>query len=133
MRILHLALRPDWDDALRDGRYAVSTRGASVDEVGYVHASTRSQVLPVAARYYADVDPADLVLLVVDAGLAAAAGSPVRWDPAGNELFPHVVGPIPVPAVVAVLPVSGAPGAPLLPDLDGLEVVDAPPTRPPTT
>lgn len=40
MEILHLAHRADWDEALVSGQYRTSTRGASLDDVGFIHAST---------------------------------------------------------------------------------------------
>ena len=123
-RLAHLALRSDWAAALAAGRYEVSTRGMSVAEVGFVHASTRAQLPGVRERFYADLDPAELVVLVID---VAAAGVPLRWDPVpGGELFPHLYGPLPVQAVVAVLPVTDAG----LPDLAGHDVVAAGPAGP---
>ncbi|WP_203968319.1 DUF952 domain-containing protein, partial [Sediminihabitans luteus] len=44
----HLALAHEWDDALDAGTYARSTRGLSLDEVGFVHLSYRHQVTAVA-------------------------------------------------------------------------------------
>ena len=122
-RLAHLALRTDWAAALAAGRYEVSTRGMTLAEVGFIHASARSQLAGVRSRFYADLEPAELVVLVVD---VEAAGVPLRWDPApGGELFPHLYGPRPVSAVVAVLPVTGDD----LPDLAGHEVVAGPPAQ----
>ena len=73
-------------------------------EVGFVHAATAAQVPGVAARYYADVTE-PLVLLVLDVDALEAAGSPVRWEETPDGVFPHVYGPVPVAAVVAVRPV----------------------------
>ena len=105
MRILHLALARDWDDARRAGAYEMSTRGLSLADVGFVHAATPEQLPGVAARFYADVTE-PLVLLVLDVDALEAAGSPVRWErapgSAGPEVFPHVYGPVPAAAVVAV-------------------------------
>ncbi len=71
-------------------------------------------------------------MLVVDLPACEAAGSSVRWEVPddADEPFPHIYGPIPVAAVVAVLPVSrAADGAAVLPDLTGLDVVAVPRTR----
>ncbi|MBD4430071.1 DUF952 domain-containing protein, partial [Xanthomonas citri pv. citri] len=37
--ILHITLPEDWAAARRIGRYTASTRGASIDDVGFLHAS----------------------------------------------------------------------------------------------
>ncbi len=110
--IFHLALVTDWDAARAAGEYAVSTRGATLDDVGFVHCSTAAQWRGVRERFYADLPAADLVLLSID-----PTGLDVRYEPpapagAGSaasgpsdvveELFPHVYGPIPVSAVVGV-------------------------------
>ncbi len=44
MTILHIARRADWDESLHAGAYRVSTRGANLDQVGFIHASFPEQV-----------------------------------------------------------------------------------------
>jgi uncharacterized protein (DUF952 family) len=133
IRILHAALLVDWDRALLAGRYAVSSRGVSLADEGFIHASTRSQVDGVLERYYADLDA--LVLLVLDVDALVRAGSPVRWDdvPGAASPFPHIYGSVPTAVVgqdnpvVAALPFArageqlGTPGW-LLPDLTRYDV-----------
>jgi uncharacterized protein (DUF952 family) len=106
----HLALASDWETAVETGEYLVSTRGRTIAEVGYMHGSYPDQVLPVAEAYYADLD-VPLVLLEID---AARLGDLVRVEevPGADKPFPHLYGPLPVEAVVAVRaferdPVSG--------------------------
>ncbi len=98
--IFHLALRSDWESAMATGDYRVSTRGRSLEQEGYLHASFAHQVDRVRRRYYADVTQ-PLVLLEVDRALT---GVPVvdEVPDGGNEAYPHVYGPLPVTAVVAV-------------------------------
>jgi uncharacterized protein (DUF952 family) len=124
MRILHAALPDDWGSARRSGSYAVSTRGRRLDEEGFIHASTRAQATGVLDAFYADVP--GVVLLVLDVDRLTAAGSPVRWDdvPGAPGPFPHVYGPIPVPAaVVASIDVAHRAGQPWeLPDLSAYDV-----------
>jgi uncharacterized protein (DUF952 family) len=62
--IYHIAEAADWAQAQRDGRYTMSTRGRTLAEGGFIHASTATQVPLVAAAYYRDAP--DLVLLVID-------------------------------------------------------------------
>jgi len=106
--IFHVAERAAWETARPAGRYEVSTRGVSLAEQGFVHCSTRAQVPGVLQLFYADLD--DLVLLEIDPD---RLGVPVRYE----QGFPHVYGPIPVPAVVAVHPLTrGQDGHFVLPD-----------------
>jgi uncharacterized protein (DUF952 family) len=125
MRILHVATRKDWADAQAVGRYEVSSRGQTLADEGFIHASTSRQVNGVLGRYYADLDPADLLLLVIDIEQLEQSGSPVRWDEVTGAPapFPHIYGPIALPAVVATLPIGGALGAAVLPDLSDWDVV----------
>ena len=87
MTIFHIAHRADWDAALVAGEYRVSSRGLTLDEVGFIHASTADQLAPVAARFYRD-DPEDLIVLELD---DVVLGDAVHWEDGGaGELFPHV-------------------------------------------
>ena len=98
--LFHLAEPAEWETAVRDGRYERSTRGLSLEEVGFVHLATATQWPGVRERYYAGVE--DLLLLTVDPDRLDA---PLRWevaDPATGEEFPHLYGPLPVDAVTEV-------------------------------
>ena len=94
MTILHLALESDWNAAVASGSYRVSTRGLTLNEVGFIHASTADQVASVAALFYSDVTE-PLCLLAIDVDAVRASGTQVIFEDAGNgELFPHIYGPI---------------------------------------
>ncbi|GLW44539.1 hypothetical protein Stsp02_02010 [Streptomyces sp. NBRC 14336] len=99
--ILHLTRRSQWDAARAQGTYEISTRGRTLQEEGFIHCSTRTQLPRTAAAFFSDLD--DLVVLVVDPDRLKV---PVRYEAAepGGEQFPHVYGPIPVDAVVGVEP-----------------------------
>lgn len=102
-RIWHLAHTADWEAALAQGSYAISTRGLTLADVGFIHCSYAHQVRSVAALFYTD-DQAPLTLLGIDLERLAAAGVEVRAEPGDprhpdGERFPHVYGPIPVAAV----------------------------------
>lgn len=104
--LLHIAERCHWEAARDAGvPYIMSTLGRTLDEEGFIHCSSdQDQVDGVLGRFYTGVDPASLVLLVIDPG---RLDSPVRHEPAGDELFPHVYGPIPVSAVIDVRALPG--------------------------
>ena len=97
--LLHICGTADWEAA----RDAGELRPRSLAEHGFVHLSTPEQVLLPAHRVYAG--RVDLVLLVVDPG---ELGPSVRWEegvpPEPGQLFPHLYAPLPVGAVVAVVP-----------------------------
>ncbi|WP_223190135.1 MULTISPECIES: DUF952 domain-containing protein [unclassified Streptomyces] len=99
--VLHLTERSLWEAARAKGTYEISTRGRTLREEGFIHCSTRAQLPRTAAAFFADLD--DLVVLVVDPG---RLGVPLKYEAAkpGGEEFPHIYGPIPVEAVVAVEP-----------------------------
>lgn len=96
----HIALLEDWRRAEAAGAYAISTHGRTLEEEGFIHACFLDQVDGVAARFYADVTE-PLVLLAVD--LTRFDGE-VRLEvpPGAADAFPHLYGPIPLRAVVAV-------------------------------
>jgi len=100
-RILHLTERALWDAARAQGTYEISTRGRTLREEGFIHCSTRAQLPATARRFFDGVD--DLVVLVID---PARLDVPLKYESnkPGGEEFPHVYGPIPVDAVVAVEP-----------------------------
>jgi len=87
MTIFHIAHRADWDAALVAGEYRISTRGLTLDQVGFIHASSADQLASVAELFYRD-DPESLVVLEID---DSALDDAVRWEDAGSgELFPHI-------------------------------------------
>ena len=96
--LYHIATVPDWIQAQQDGEYRTSTRGRSLSEEGFIHASTAAQVLPVANAVYLD-EQQDLVLLVLD---SSRIGAEIRREPVPGwtDPFPHIYGPLDVAAVV---------------------------------
>ena len=104
--IYHIASVADWERARGDGEYTTSSRGQTLAEAGFIHASTAGQVAWVANSFYAGVT--DLVLLVID---ARQLGSSLRYDPVPgwDEPFPHIYGPLKPDAVVAAVPLEPGP------------------------
>ena len=106
MQILHIALLPDWQDAVASGAYRVSTIGRTIDDEGFIHASTPEQVQGPASRYYAGRDE-PLVVLVMDTGRLVSGGVPVRFDEiAPGVEFPHLYAAVPTSLVDDVRPAS---------------------------
>ncbi len=131
--IYHLALAEEWQEAQRQGSYRRSTRGLSLEQVGFIHASRADQLAATYRRFYGDAGP--VTLLTIDPQQLTA---PLRYEPApqrggdagsdrsaeaggeeraekvgdesseggekGNELFPHIYGPLPLEAVLNAEP-----------------------------
>jgi uncharacterized protein (DUF952 family) len=104
--IYHIAAAADWERAVRDGRYTMSTRGRTLAEEGFIHASAADQVALVADAFYQG--ESDLVLLVIDPGLV---GPEIRYEhvPGQDQPYPHIYGPLNPGAVVETRPF--APGS----------------------
>ncbi|NJC23380.1 uncharacterized protein (DUF952 family) [Arthrobacter pigmenti] len=97
MRILHLAYASDWNFAAQaDEPYAVSTRGATLDDAGFIHCAEPDQLAAVAESAYRDeADPSELLVLVMDSEQIESDGVDVRWEDGGAGVsYPHVYGPI---------------------------------------
>jgi glutathione S-transferase len=104
--IYHLALADEWRTAKACGEYRRSTRGLSLEQVGFIHASGAHQVEATFRRFYADAEA--VVLLTLDPG---GLDAPLRWEaaPECDELFPHIYGPLPVGAVRLAEPFGPVP------------------------
>lgn len=103
--IYHLALAEEWRQAKAEGVYRRSTRGLSLEQVGFIHASGAHQIAATFARFYADAGAVQL--LTIDPARLAAAGIAVLEEEAAEgsgELFPHIHGPLPCSAVLAAEP-----------------------------
>lgn len=91
-RILHLAELEHWQCAQASGQYKQSTRGAVLEDVGFIHCSSPEQLPLVASFIYADYTE-ELVILELDAAAIADAGVEIRMEDGGNgELYPHLYG-----------------------------------------
>ncbi len=99
MVIFHIAHASEWEAARANGEYHTSTRGLSLEEVGFIHASSASQVAGVATSFFRD-DPERLVVLEID-----EQGLDVRWEDGGQgERFPHIYQALPPASVTAAVP-----------------------------
>lgn len=102
-----MATAADWARARLAGRYTTSTRGRTLEQEGFVHASRADQWRGVHARFYADVEE-PLVLLEIDTALLGCPVVEEPGEPGGSETFPHLYGPVPVAAVVRAVPLEDA-------------------------
>jgi len=104
--IYHITTKAEWEQAQKAGSYTAP----SLETEGFIHFSTREQILKVANAFYRNSDA--LVLLCVNEDSLAPI---VKWEdpvhPNPNtapdthkaELFPHVYGAIDVSAVMDVV------------------------------
>lgn len=107
MLIHHVAEQAAWEAAQTAGAYARSTRGRSLEDVGFIHAATAEQVAGVVKRYWAD-HPGPLVLLDIDTDRLT---SPWRMERVGDEEYPHILGALNPGAVVGVTALPAGPSA----------------------
>ena len=98
-----MTTRKQWIEATRLGEYSVP----SLQTDGFIHASTISQVLPVAAKFYKGLS--GLILLEID---PKRLNSEVKWEPPTGgpppgvpegDAFPHIYGPVNLDAVTQVV------------------------------
>ena len=118
--IYHVTFQKAWRKAQQRGEY----RAESLETEGFIHCSTRSQVLAVVEKFYKGQP--GLLLLMIDPFLLT---SELKWEPPSGgtpppgvpegDLFPHVYGPINLNAVVKVFDLSANPdGNYTLPAID---------------
>jgi uncharacterized protein (DUF952 family) len=103
VRIYHLATASDWERAQQKGEYTTSTRGVTLEQEGFIHASRADQWEGVRDRYYADVDE-PLLLLEIDTDLLDVPWVEEPPAPDVSEIYPHVYGALKPAAVVGVTP-----------------------------
>jgi uncharacterized protein (DUF952 family) len=106
--IFHLAVRAEWEAAMRKGIYAPPSLAVE----GFIHCSAGEQIIDTANLFYRGRD--DLILLTIDESRLAA---PLRYEaPAAiNDAraalrFPHIHGPLNLEAVTAAVPIACGPG-----------------------
>ncbi|QFG70137.1 DUF952 domain-containing protein [Ornithinimicrobium pratense] len=99
-----------WQAAVASGTYVQSTLGATLAEVGFLHASYPEQLPGVVKACYARyADP--LVVLEIHPVALRQAGVEVRLEPGDPSdpdslMFPHVYGALPVESVIRTRPAS---------------------------
>ena len=92
---LHLTTKQAWKDALTVGTYSLSTKGKTLEEVGFIHGSFADQVEEVAGFVFAGSDE-ELVLLHLDIDKLDSNGIEVRVEEARNgKSYLHIYGAVP--------------------------------------
>lgn len=94
--VYHITPLAEWRSAHQAGVYTADSLNAE----GFIHCSTREQVLGVADSLYTGQN--GLVLLEIDTDRLAA---PLKFEDTYGHgaLFPHIYGPLNLDAVVRVL------------------------------
>ena len=99
--IFHITTEEDWARAQAEGAYSASTSGLTLAQVGFVHCAFEEQVARVASAFFRGL--ANLLVLRIAIDKLHAE---VRYEnlEGGDELFPHVYGPLNLDAIVGVRP-----------------------------
>ncbi len=92
--IFHIAQKKDWENSIESGMYKIK----SLETEGFIHCSTKEQVIEIADLNFADEN--DLVLLEID---TSKIKSKIIYENLEGEedMYPHIYGPIEVKAVIA--------------------------------
>ncbi len=93
--LFHVAQASDIDQASQSGSY----RCESIDADGFIHCCKPDQLQGVLERYYSGVK--GLLLMHIDSGLLRSE-LVFENTVGGEELFPHIYGPINMDAVVQI-------------------------------
>lgn len=89
--IYHITYIQDWNRALSEGFFTHE----SLQSEGFIHFSTAEQLERTAHRFYKNQQ--DLILLHVDDSKLKAE---LKYEPADNDMFPHLFGELNLDAVV---------------------------------
>ncbi len=89
--IFHIAHNRDWPPENR------VYSGDTLNTEGFIHCSTAAQLAPVVNRFFRGRD--DLTVLVIDADRVRSTIIHENLE-GGNELFPHIYGPLDTEAVI---------------------------------
>ena len=104
--IYHLTSAAEWSAALARGVYTAP----SLESEGFIHCSTRDQLLPVANAFYLEIEgPTVLVVDPDRLSVRLAWELPDGADAFSSERFPHIYGPIPLDAVLKTVPLEKGP------------------------
>jgi uncharacterized protein (DUF952 family) len=94
MNIYHITRLVDWDQALESGSYRADT----LETQGFIHCSTKEQVIQTANSFYRGLS--GLLLISIN---SAQVIPEIRFEnlEGGEKMFPHIYGPLSLTAVAA--------------------------------
>jgi len=93
--IYHIVLKPEWENQKPLPEYTA----ASLAIEGFIHSSRLEQIAATLSRFFVtELD--NVVILKIDTTLLLPK---MIYEPAGDELFPHIFGGINKNAVVEIL------------------------------
>jgi len=87
----------DYEKADQAGVYAP----ASLKEEGFIHAMPAGLINKVANKHFTKAADVRLLVVVVD-----RIRPDLKWEQAGDDLYPHVYGPLNMDAVAKMVPVA---------------------------
>ena len=93
--IYHIVLKADWEQQIALLEYTA----ASLTIEGFIHASRLEQIVATLSLFFAS-EMDNVVILKIDTTLLLPK---MIYEPAGDELFPHIFGGINKNAVVEIL------------------------------
>lgn len=97
MTLYHITTQLEWDNAQAEAEY----RPTHFAREQFIHCSHAHQLIHVANRLFHNQP--NLLILAID---PTRTNAPVIEEnlEGGTELFPHLYGPLPTPAVIASIP-----------------------------
>jgi uncharacterized protein (DUF952 family) len=95
LNIYHIVLKSDWKQQINLPEYTA----ASLAIEGFIHASNLEQIVATLNRFFA-TEMDNVVILKIDTTLLLPK---LVYEPAGDELFPHIFGGINKNAIVEIL------------------------------
>ena len=93
--IYHIVLKSEWKQQIDLPEYTA----ASMATEGFIHASNLEQIASTLNRFFAS-EMSNVIILKIDTTLLLPK---LVYEPAGDELFPHIFGGINKNSVVEIL------------------------------
>ena len=88
--IYHLVLPDVWEKLIKTDK--TEYRPESLETEGFIHCSSKEQVIPTATLYFKDFS--ELVVLEI---VEKRVKNILKWESSRDEeLFPHLYGPLPL-------------------------------------
>lgn len=92
--IYHITTKTSWENAQKQTAY----KADSLATEGFIHCSTQAQLIRTANRFFAG--KINLIVLCIN---PEKVKSPIKYEPADNDLFPHIYGELNIDAVSQIV------------------------------